>query len=161
MKSHVVAAAVILGLLVAPIAEAKVVPRLNRQVAAPGTPVVLSLGTGIDRYLTGYYLAPFEISLVPVRTARAVAGREELLRRRDPRLRPVGQLGSVGKPIPSARMRFLVPWLAPGRYALVVFTRRTDDRRWANVTAGWWGLPRFWRDPALQRGIVLRITPPG
>jgi hypothetical protein len=155
----VIVAGLIVGLAVAPAAEAKLVPRMNMQVAAPGMSVTVDFGSGTAHYLEEYY-APLEISLLPVRTALAITGRGDALRHDDLRLRHVGQLGRGGKPIVTSHLTFRVPRLAPGRYALAVFFRGTATGRWTNITAGWWGLPRFWRDLALQRGMVLRITQP-
>ena len=91
-------------------ADAKIIPRLDTRVAAPGQRVVVNFGEGARAYL-----APLEIYLVRTSVEPRVT------RRTDSRLRLVGRLGREGESITANRLSFRVPRLPAGEYTLAVW----------------------------------------
>ncbi len=141
MRLHVLAGIVVSGLNVVPAAEAKVVPRLDKTLAAPGDQVVIQFGSGVSQYL-----APLEVDLVRTAVEPTITGRN------DRRLRSVGRLGRAGEMITQTRLRFRVPSLSAGRYTLAVWFKGTVTNRWNNLAQG------LWRDPTFRDRLLLRIV---
>lgn len=145
MRGRPILALLAASLVAAPAAEAKLLPQMDKRVAAPGERVVVELGAGTEYYLAG---RDVEVYLVGIRAAPTLTGRN------DSRLQLVGKLGRDRKTL-SSRLAFLVLPLPTGRYRLVVYFRKTVMGRWHNVTEGLWGMPR------LRDGLVIRIVRPG
>ena len=129
------------SLVGAPSVEAKLIPTLDKRLAAPGDKVVVEFGAGIE-----HYLAPLEVYLVSSRAEPTLTGR------RDSRLRLVGRLGVRGRTILSHRLTFRVPPLPAGRYTLAVYFRGTATGRWHNLLEG------LSQDASFRDGLMLRIV---
>lgn len=123
-------------------AEAKLLPGLDKRVAAPGEKVTLELGAGVE-----HFLAPLEVYLVSTRSEPTLTGRS------DSRLRLVGRLGARGQTIRARTLVFRVPRVPPGAYTVAVYFRGTATGRWGNLAEG------LWRDGGPRRSpLVLRVT---
>ena len=129
------------ALVAATSADAKIIPRLDKRVAARGQRVVVNFGEG-----AGAYLAPLEVYLV------RTAVEPRVTRRTDSRLRFVGRLGRNGNPIVVNRMSFRVPHLPAGEYTLAVWFKGSETGRWHNLSEG------LWRDATFGPRLRLRIT---
>ena len=139
MRAWLIVGVLVMSLAAAPASEAKLIPKLDRRVAAPGETVVVKFGPGVERFL-----APLEVYLV------STAAEPTLTGRRDPRLRLVGRVGSRDR-ITSHTLPFRVPPLPPGRYTLAVYFRGAATGRWHNLAEG------LWRDPGFRDGLLIRI----
>lgn len=145
MRRRLIFALLAASLIAAPTAEAKLLPQMDKRVAAPGERVVVELGAG-----TKYYLAGREVEayLIGIRGAPTLTGRH------DGRLQLVGKLDRDRKTLTS-RLAFRVPSLPTGRYRLIVYYRPTVPGRWYNLTE------ESWRMARLRNGLVIRIVRPG
>jgi hypothetical protein len=132
---------VISALVAVPAANAKIIPKLNTRVAAPGQRVVVNFGEGASAYL-----APLEVYLV------RTAVEPRVTRRTDTRLRFVGRLGRRGEPITASRLSFRVPRVPAGDYTLAVWFIGSVTGRWRNLASG------LWRDGTFGHQLRLRIT---
>jgi hypothetical protein len=132
-----VAALVVLGLVslaLAPQAEAKLVPRFDRQVARPGEHVTVTLGSGVE-----LFRPQLHVYLVPIR--------RESARERHIKTVRAGPYGFI--PF-TQRFRFRVPAVPPGRYTLAILVR-TSAGTWHNIQKG------LWRAPNLAPYLILRV----
>jgi hypothetical protein len=132
-------AALVVALVLAPTASAKLVPRFDRDTAATGERVRVELG------YTESYLAPLEVFLVRTRDEASIRSRL------DPRLTLVRRVRRDRHGNMPSSFSFVVR-VTPGRYTLAVWFRGTATHTWANATAG------LRRDPALRRTMVLRVV---
>jgi hypothetical protein len=131
---------VVVALVLAPAAAAKLVPRFDRSMAAVGDRVAVELGH------TDSYAPPLEVYLVRTRDEPLVRSRS------DRRLVLVGRLRrGPGGNMPS-RVSFVVT-VPPGQYTVSVWFRGYATGRWANATEG------LWRDGGIGPGLVLRVRP--
>lgn len=142
MRRRPILAVLAASLVAAPAAEAKLLPQMDKRVAAPGERVVVEFGAGTEYYLAGREV---EVYLVGIGAAPTLTGRN------DARLQPVGKLGRDRKTL-SSTLAFRVPPLPTGRYTLAVYFRKTVRGRWYNLTEGLWGIPR------LRDGLVIRMS---
>jgi hypothetical protein len=125
---------VLVSLMLAPSAVAKLVPHFDPRVAGPGERVRVTLGSGVE-----LFRAPLRVYLVPI-------GRESA---RDWHIKTV-RAGPYGFISPRQRFRFRVPAVPPGRYTLAILVR-TNGGRWHNVEKG------LWRAPNLAPFLILRV----
>ena len=137
MRARLVVAAILVVVAAAPVAEAKITPKMNKRVAAPGERVTVDFTSDVT-----HYLAPFYVTLVPVRAAATLRGRT------DRRQTMVGRLGTEGEPMSKSKMIFRVPSLPTGSYALAVWFKGSATHRWHNLVEGRW-----------RPSLVLRILP--
>jgi hypothetical protein len=131
------AALVVLGLVslaLAPRAEAKLVPRFDRQVAGPGERVTVTLGSGVE-----LFRPPLHVYFVPIRRESAREWHIKTVR--------AGPYGFI--PF-TQRFRFRVPAVPPGRYTLAILVR-TSAGTWHNIQKG------LWRAPNLAPYLILRV----
>jgi hypothetical protein len=131
------AALVVLGLVslaLAPRAEAKLVPRFDRQVAGPGERVTVTLGSGVE-----LFRPPLHVYLVPIRRESAREWQIKTVR--------AGPYGFI--PF-TQRFRFRIPAVPPGRYILAILVR-TSAGTWHNIQKG------LWRAPNLAPYLILRV----
>jgi hypothetical protein len=126
------------ALLLAPDANAKLVPRFDRPAAVVGARVALELG------YTEPYCAPLDVFLVRTRDEPLVRSRA------DPRLLLVRRLRRDAAGRMPSRVSFVVT-VPPGRYTVAVWFRGSATGRWANATAG------LWRGGSTGAGLVLRV----
>jgi len=143
MRSRLILGALVLSLFAVSEGEAKLIPTLDKRVAAPDETVVVEFGAGVERFL-----APLEVFLVPTVVEPTLSGRG------DGRLRLVGRVGTRGNTIRSRRLVFRVPPLPTGKYTLAVYFRGTSTGRWANLAEG------LWRDASFRDRLVIRIVRP-
>jgi hypothetical protein len=122
------------SLALAPRAEAKLVPRFDRQVARPGERVTVRLGSGAE-----FFPPPLHVYLVPIRRESAREWHIKTVR--------AGPYGFI--PF-TQRFRFRVPAVPPGRYTLAILVR-TSAGTWHNIQKG------LWRAPNLASYLILRV----
>ena len=118
------AALVVLGLVslaLTPLAEAKLIPHFDRQLAGPGERVTVTLGSGVE-----LFRPPLHVYLVPIRRESA----------REWHLKTV-RAGPYGFIPFTQRFRFRVPAVPPGRYTLAILVR-TSAGTWHNIQKGLW-----------------------
>jgi hypothetical protein len=116
---------VIVALLLAPVAQAKLAATFSERSVSPGQLARLDLGEGAKQFL-----APLKVYLVPLAVA------DEATTHSDPRLTKIGELGSPGRFDVPSTFRFVVPELEPGEYTAAVWFKGTETGRWANALAG-------------------------
>jgi hypothetical protein len=131
----------VVALLVAPLAQAKLVPTFSERSVGPGEPVGLDLGEGANQFM-----APLKLYLVPLAAADVATTQS------DPRLTKIGELGSSGRFDVPRTLRFVVPDVQPGQYTAAVWFKGTETGRWANALAGIG--PRLTIRPAADLGPV-------
>jgi hypothetical protein len=117
-------AAALSALLIVPAAEGKLLPKFNKQVARPCEVVQLDLGDGAHMFL-----APLKVYLAPLDAADAAA-------QSDPRLAKIGELGTPGEFDAPRILRFVVPDLPPGQYAVAIWFKGYATGRWGNAMEG-------------------------
>jgi hypothetical protein len=76
---------VVVALLLAPVAHAKLAPTFSERSVRPGELARLDLGAGAEQFL-----APLKLYLVPLAVA------DEATTQSDPRLAKIGELGNPG-----------------------------------------------------------------
>jgi hypothetical protein len=116
---------VVVALLLAPAAQAKLVPTFSERSVRPGELARLDLGEGAE-----HFPAPLKVYLVPLAVADGATTQS------DPRLIKIGELGSPGQFDVPRMLRFVVPRLEPGDYTAAVWFKGTETGRWANALAG-------------------------
>lgn len=118
-------AAMVAALVLAPVAQAKLVPTFGERNVKPGELARLDLGEGAR-----HFLAPLKVYLVPL----GVANRAR--KQSDPRLIRIGELGSPGRFDVPRTLRFVVPEVEPGEYTAAIWFKGTETGRWANALVG-------------------------
>ena len=124
----------LVSLALTPRAEAKLVPRFDRQVAGPGERVTVTLGSGVE-----LFRPPLQVYLVPIRRESA----------REWHLKTV-RAGPYGFIPFTQRFRFRVPAVPPGGYTLAILVRKNGGV-WHNIVKG------LWRAPNLAPSLILRV----
>ncbi len=118
-------AALVLGLMFAPAAHAKLNPTFRtfsgERVAEPGNIVVLHL-EGAEQFL-----GPLRIYLVPLGLADRISGEA------DPRLVKIGELGTSEELDVPRTLRFEVPDLPAGFYTAAIWFKGYATGTWANA----------------------------
>ena len=127
------AAALLLGLLFAGAAQAKLNPAFSERVAEPGDTVVLDVGEGSEQFL-----GPLRIYLVPLEAAAPLPRSSEsaVTRESDPRLVKIGELGTPGEFGTPPLLTFKVPDLPDGEYTIAIWFKGYETGTWANALEG-------------------------
>jgi hypothetical protein len=127
MRVRLIVAVVLVAIAAVPVADGKITPKMSKRVAAPGERVTVDFTSDVV-----HYLAPFYVTLVPVKAAPTLRGRN------DRRQTLVGRLGTEGERMLNSKLSFPVPALPTGRYALAVWFKGSATRRWHNLVEGRW-----------------------
>ncbi len=111
----------LLSLILAPTAHAKLSPTFSERVAEPGETVELDLGKGVEQFVgpVRIYLAPLE-AVDPSRRSPAFSNR--VTSETDARLVKIGELGRLFGPTRS--LRFEVPDVPAGEYTAAIWYGR-------------------------------------
>jgi hypothetical protein len=109
--------ALVLGLLAASVAEAKLNPTFSERIAEPGDTVELDVGEGSEQFL-----GPLRIFLVSLEGDRSQV--------------KIGELGTPGKFDAPRILRFEVPDVPAGDYTIAIWFKGYETGAWANALEG-------------------------
>jgi hypothetical protein len=111
-------AALLLGLLLAAVAQAKLSPTFSERIAEPGDTIELDVGEGSEQFL-----GPLRIFLVSLEGAERAQTK-------------IGELGTPGKFDAPRRLRFEVPDVPAGDYTVAIWFKGYGTGTWANALEG-------------------------
>jgi hypothetical protein len=111
-------AALLLGLLFADVAQAKLNPVFSERIAEPGDTLELDLGEGSEQFL-----GPLRIFLV------SLEGDDR------PQVK-IGELGTPGEFDAPRILRFEVPDVPAGEYTVAIWFKGYETGTWANALEG-------------------------
>jgi hypothetical protein len=110
--------ALVLGLLFAGVAKAKLDPRFSERIAQPGDKIELDVGEGSEQFL-----GPLRIFLVSLEG--------------DDRAQiKIGELGTPGRFDARRILRFEVPDVPAGEYTVAIWFKGYETGTWANALEG-------------------------
>ena len=111
-------AALVVGLLFAAVADAKLNPTFSQRVAQPGDTIELDVGEG-----SALFVGPLRIFLVSLEGA----DRDQI---------KIGQLGTPGKFDAPQILRFEVPDVPAGDYTVAIWFKGSETGKWTNTLEG-------------------------
>ena len=129
------AAALLIGLVLAPAGHAKLKPTFSERVVEAGDAVEFDVGEGSEQFL-----GPLRIYLVPLEAVdpprRSPAFSNRVKSESDPRLVRIGELGTAGEFGTPRVLRFQVPDLPAGDYTAAIWFKGYSTGTWANALEG-------------------------